>query len=126
LLGRLASAPAAKVLVDLGELFDLPFVLLHLVLLPPDEPAASGEEQDDRGDQPAAVRLEEVAQLIAAQVLVDLAYEGFGNVRGLRQEFLNPLGRGSTCRKLPFPTRDEWKLAALRLAADAAKAKGGC
>ena len=74
------------------------------VRLPPDESTARDQEQDDRGNDPTAVGLEEIAQLIATQILVDLAHESLADVRGLRQTCLNPLDRGSHAgASLPHP-----------------------
>jgi hypothetical protein len=58
---------------------------LHLMLLPPNEPAAGGEEQNHRNADPIAVLLAEVAQLVATQILVDLAEKSLIDIGGLRQ-----------------------------------------
>ena len=58
---------------------------LHQVLLPPNEPAAGGEEQNHRNRDPFAVFLAEIVQAVAAQILVDLAEKCFIDIGGLRQ-----------------------------------------
>jgi hypothetical protein len=55
----------------------LTFCARDLVLLPPDEAAACDKEQDNARDQPIAVGLEEIAELVAPQILIDFADKGF-------------------------------------------------
>src|SRR3954469_19342267 len=124
LLGHFRGVTGADVLVDLRHLLDMRFGGVLAVLLEPDHSPRSGKEQDQQANEVAAVVLEEVAETVAPQVLVDLAHESFRNVRGLRQRrSFSPLAWESFCRPLPFPTLDERKLAAARLAAVAQNAK---
>ncbi len=85
LLGRIAELAGADVLERLGELLDLLFRLLLLVILPVDEAARRGQEQDQRRNHHPRIFLGEIGDLVAAQILVDLTQEGVANVRGLRQ-----------------------------------------
>ncbi len=55
------------------------------MLLPPNEPAARDEEQNDPADEPIAIVAGEIAEPVAAQVLVNLAKEGLVDIGGLRQ-----------------------------------------
>jgi len=96
---------------------------LDLVLPPPDKAAAGREEQDDRQHNPLGILPGRVAQLVAPQVLVDLAQEGFVYLWGLRQRCFSPLRWGSSMPVASFPTLDERKLAAHRLAVVARNAK---
>jgi hypothetical protein len=84
------------------------------VILPVD-PSALGSQKSDHGEgDPNAIILEEVLKPVATKILVDFLEERFANVRGLRQRCsVRSLARDYCCRSLPFPTRDERKLAAL-------------
>jgi len=68
----------------LRELLNFRFGALLAMPLVPDDSAARGEKQDQAGDQIASVLPEEVAKLVAAEILVDLLDERVCNVRGLR------------------------------------------
>src|SRR5205807_1541373 len=123
LLRRLRAAAAAEVLENGCELLDLFAGPLNLVLVPPDQSAASGEEQHHAGNQPIAVLFKKIVQLVAPEVLIDLANKRLTNIRGLRQS-ASVARSGIQLPQLPFPTRDERKLAPDRLAAVARNAKG--
>ena len=67
-------------------------------------PARRGEEQYNSRDQPAAIILEEVAQLVATQILIHFANEGVTNIRGLRQRAsVRSIGDPFAAAPLPHP-----------------------
>ena len=63
--------------------------LLLLPALPVEIAADREQEQDDRGDDPLAIGPGKVAHLVATQIFIDFADEGFGRIGGKRQGILN-------------------------------------
>ena len=88
--------------VDGGQSLALLFGFGCLAVLPVKPAADGGEEQDNAADDPAAIALAEVAELVLAKVLVDLAQEGFAGIGGKRQERAS-ISAVTSGTPLPFP-----------------------